>query len=77
MRNYWARVGTIISQALNVILFNGHPDESLSARAYRSKNQTLIRFIDTVFFWEPNHCFNAFVTDVDRAQELLAGETWR
>ena len=36
----------------------GSPDEMLSARAYRLRNEypNLIKWIDRLFFWDDNHC---------------------
>ena len=67
--SYWRRVGGSISQMLNVVFLNGHQDESLSARSYR-----------TVSMWETvidgilgkDHCRKAYQTDIKHAKELLA-----
>ena len=36
----------------------GMPDETISARAWRlrDKHPWLVKLIDRVMFWEPNHC---------------------
>lgn len=46
----------------------GMADETLSARAYRVRNEHpwLIRTIDTLFFWESQHCYESFVSEALR-----------
>ena len=51
----------------------GMADEALSARAWRCFTQDLISEywylgIDLIFFWQPNHCFNAWRAEVERRQ---------
>lgn len=53
----------------------GFADETLSARAYRNDSpvgkrrwRIARRVIDTLFFWEPGHCFKAFMSEIDRRQ---------
>lgn len=53
----------------------GFADETLSARAYRNDSpvgkrrwRIARRVIDALFFWEPGHCFRAFVAEIDRRQ---------
>ena len=47
----------------------GYPDETLSARAYRLREQHpwLIRWIDRVFFWEKHHCQASYGSELARA----------
>lgn len=54
------------SQILNVGLFNGDPNESVSARVYRRKHRRLVKLINTVFFWQDDHCRKAFEKDYNR-----------
>lgn len=56
-----------LDQAINCLIYFkedgwGHPDETLSARAYRLRfeHPWVIRIIDCLFFWEPNHCYLSF-----------------
>lgn len=76
-RGYLSRIGTIISQTLNVILFNGDPDESISARAYRRTQEgsvkwaRVVRVIDAIFFFEPGHCRRAYQTDLSHALFII------
>jgi len=68
--NWLTKVASVTSASLNVILFNGHQDETLSARAWR-ENRPIYKVINKIFFWEDNHCRNAHLTDIQRAEELL------
>jgi len=65
---YFRRVGSTLSQCVNTIVFCGHPDESISARAYRT-NSRRVKYIDFVLGSE--HCKNAYATDIARAKQLL------
>lgn len=51
----------------------GMADEALSARAFRCHLQGLIsdrpmRAINLVFFWQENHCYQAWRSEIDRRQ---------
>lgn len=59
-----------LDQLLNVLLL-GSPDETLSARAFRCRYWSVPWFwlwkaIDTLFFWEPQHCEAAYRNEVAR-----------
>ena len=61
-------------QALNCLIKLcdgwGTPDEMLSARAYRLRNQhpALIKWLDRLFFLDPHHCQAAYGEEIARAQ---------
>ena len=70
-----------IDQALNCLVYIpgddnagwGMADELLSARAYRCYREGLIGpllkiTIDTLFFWQVEHCFSAFMGEFERRQ---------
>lgn len=69
MDNYFYRLLIAVDQLLNTI-FNGYPDETLSARAYREEQQGLLLgkifrpLIDLVFFFEPDHCKSSFESEL-------------
>ncbi len=51
----------------------GMADEMISARAYRAYREDLIsdvpmRLINALFFWQPHHCFSAFLAEFERRQ---------
>jgi hypothetical protein len=77
-RGRLARLGSVASQFVNVLLFNGHPDESCSGRAHRQgtiggKTRWLlyVAVINRVFFWEADHCAAAHREDIAFAHAIL------
>lgn len=62
-----------LDQMFNALL-GGSPDETLSSRAYRTEQQNKIfgRFfrpvIDLVFFFDPLHCYEAYMSELNRRQ---------
>ncbi len=64
------RLGDAISQLLNVLLFNGHPNESISGRCYRT-NSKWYKVIDTILWFDKEHCRTAYLNDVDYARQLI------
>jgi len=66
---YFINIAASISQFFNVLVFNGHPDESISARCWR-EDREIYKVINKIFFWEDNHCRNAHMMDINRAEWL-------
>lgn len=64
------RIGDALSQLLNVLFLNGHPNESLSGRAYRTGSKWRA-VIDAIFWFDRNHCFISYMNDVRYAGQLL------
>lgn len=69
-RPYWLSLLIAIDQLANAILW-GYVDETLSSRAHRmaeSKKRWRIaeRFINGLFFWEPDHCKVAYQAELAR-----------
>ena len=64
------KVGDATSQMFNVALFNGHPNESMSGRAWRTQSKWH-KVIDAIFFFDQNHCKVAFENDIAYAKELV------
>lgn len=70
---YWRDVGIGFDQWVNSIL-RGSPDETLSSRAWRAERNGKVfgkffrPIIDTLFFFEPNHCMHAYLAELERAQ---------
>lgn len=82
-RSRLSRLATIVSQGANVLLFDGNPDESISARAYRKGVvegeagwARARRWIDRLFWWEPDHCQRAHKHDLDAARRLIIGHAY-
>ncbi len=61
-----------IDQLVNTF-FNGWADETISSAAWRKRNDGkgwafLRRFIDTLFFWQKDHCQRAYQSEQLRLQ---------
>lgn len=59
-----------LDQLLNALL-GGWADETLSARAWRQRDTkrrwaVLVRVINTLFFWQNNHCRGAHAAEMAR-----------
>lgn len=71
-------LAVLASQAINVILFDGMPDETVSGRCYRDgvlggcpRWARRRRIIDAVFFWDTDHCRRSHENDVSFARLIL------
>ena len=66
---YFRKVATAIDQLINTF-FNGWPDESLSARAYRwrrdGKRAWPAWLINKLFFWQQDHVASAYHVEQKR-----------
>jgi hypothetical protein len=76
MLNYMGNVAVAFDQFVNA-LCGGSCDESISAHAYRLHRDDkpmgwLMPVINCIFFWQDNHCRNAF--DRERARFYLPTE---
>ena len=60
-----------VDQLLNTV-FNGMPDETLSARAWRLEQERGRKWprllIDTLLFFDKDHCHHAYLSEIDRKQ---------
>lgn len=62
-----------LTQGGNVLL-GGFADESMSSRAYRMQQRGhkywgwTAKAIDRLFFWQVDHCRNAWLEEVERRQ---------
>ena len=59
-----------IDQLINTI-FGGWADETISSVAWRKRNEgkgwaMLRQVIDGLFFWQEEHCLNAFRSETER-----------
>lgn len=66
-----------LDQLINTLVWSRHegfgkPDETLSARAFRLATKSpytwgvLRRAANTVFFWQDDHCLEAFIKEEQR-----------
>lgn len=64
--SYFRRVLIAVDQLLNALL-GGWPDETLSSRAWRWELSGIHswprRVIDTLFFWETDHCQESYESE--------------
>ena len=71
MKNYVVQVLLAIDQLGNTLL-GGWADESISSRSWRQRHKkrwNLMRHIvDALFFWQPNHCREAYESERQRLQ---------
>ena len=56
-----------ISQLVNS-MFGGNPNELLCARAYRTNNKLLIKVLDSIFFFNKDHCKNSYKFELNNDQ---------
>lgn len=55
-----------LDQLANAIC-GGWADETLSSRAYR-ESPRVEKFINTLFFWDRDHCYESYVSEQLRTQ---------
>lgn len=76
--NYVYEVLLAVDQLGNAIL-NGDEDMSISARSYlisvRDGKDFHRKWIDLVFFWQTDHCKNAFISEYIKRKEFLDKNT--
>lgn len=80
VKRYAGRVASATSQLLNVLLFFGEPNESISGRAYRMSNDGYRRWyrIQITLDWlflkglrQKDHCRVAYYSDVVEANLFI------
>ena len=72
IKQYFINILISFDQFVNV-LFLGQPDETISSRAWRCKDSSsfwkfMRKLIDTIFFWQKDHCYYSFIAEVERHQ---------
>lgn len=74
--HWFVNVTVVISQSINAVFFFGDPNETVSARAWRNRHTVLggivVIALDTLFFFEDDHCLNSHVADLIWAKSLLS-----
>lgn len=70
--SYWTRVGTIISQGINALLFGGHPDMSLSTRALLQRQHWFWYWVYVIAeaVFDEGHCERSLESDLRFAADL-------
>ena len=68
---YGKKLLIAVDQLINTIC-GGWPDETLSSRAWRLKTEGKkswpCELIDLIFFWEENHCYESYKSEIERKQ---------
>lgn len=72
---YVWNVAASLSQLLNSVVFFGDCNETLSGRCYREKRWWAVRLIDTLFWFQSEHCLNSHLADRIFARKVLGRET--
>ncbi len=74
---FW-KVGDALSQLINVAFFPDHTNttanESISGRSFRCGWVRLERIVNLLFFFDKDHCRNAYRRDIQRAEKILAAD---
>ena len=60
------QIAVAFDQLFNTLL-GGYADETLSARAHRTRSP-LERYLDAIFFWDENHCRASYQSELERRQ---------
>lgn len=68
--NWFVSLLIAFDQFVNT-LFGGHPDETFSASCYRKRGNfwgwwLSYHFVNTLFFWQENHCKEAYENELAR-----------
>lgn len=71
MSKYPVRVGDALSQFFNVLILNGHPNESMSGRAWRTQS-FWYKVIDAILWFDKDHCKTAYENDIAYAKQIVA-----
>lgn len=68
------RGAALVSQFCHWFFFGGHHDMTLSARAWVDQDRRgwglLYRTLNTIFFWQDDHCYESFLADLEFALEV-------
>lgn len=74
MSSYLVRIAAWISQGFNCIVLFGSQDQTVSARCYVNRDDTvwgfMYRFINGVYFWQEDHCYESHLSDLVFADEI-------
>lgn len=67
MKQYLLQLFIAVDQLINTLFF-GWADETISARCYREKRKFFEKVINLLFFWQEEHCRDAYYSEVLRKQ---------
>lgn len=70
-----SRIAAWISQGFNCFVLFGHHDMTVSARLYLNRERKVwsvfYGLVNTIYFWQENHCRGSWLADVIWANEVL------
>jgi hypothetical protein len=76
MVDYFVRIAAWLSQGINCIFLGGLHDQTVSARAYLNQDKKIWGLVysglNSVFFWQEDHCRVSHESDVQFAETILA-----
>ena len=72
---YVWNIAAALSQLLNAVVFFGDCNETLSGRCYREQRWWAVKLIDTLFFFQQEHCLNSHLADRIFARKVLGRST--
>ena len=65
------QIAVAIDQLVNAV-FGGYADETISSRSHRAyvdgKRKWMRNLINAMFFWQKDHCKEAYESEMDRSQ---------
>ena len=71
---WFLRVSAWASQTINLWIFFGHHDMTVSARCYINRHKPVwgvaYRVVNKVFFWQKDHCKESLDEDIKYAMEV-------
>jgi len=70
LKMIWSALSQLLNMMTAFDLDNTGPNESVSARAHR-QGLRIEPFINFMFFWQTNHCKQAYLSDVYDAYSLI------
>lgn len=65
-KEYFRQVLIACDQFANAV-FGGWADETISSRMYRENRKIMMSFIDLMFFWQPNHCYQSYLSEFNKS----------
>lgn len=75
VKAWFLKLLVVISQAVNALILNGEPDQTLSSRAYSCNNvkgwSLAEKAINFVFFWDKQHCYNSWMLDLEFSNRII------
>ena len=70
LKQYILNILIAFDQLINALIL-GQPNETISSRAWRCKDTSsfwkfMRKLVDTLFFWQKDHCYNSFIYEIKR-----------